>query len=39
VPMGMHGEGVFLSFVIAEVCVAAAGMVLFRQGRWARQKI
>jgi Na+-driven multidrug efflux pump len=39
VPMGMHGEGVFLSFVIAEICVAAAGMVLFRQGRWARQKI
>jgi putative MATE family efflux protein len=39
VPMGLHGEGVFLSFVIAEVCVAAAGMVLFRRGRWARQKI
>jgi Na+-driven multidrug efflux pump len=39
VPMGLHSEGVFLSFVIAEVCVAAAGMVLFRQGRWARQKI
>jgi putative MATE family efflux protein len=35
----LHGEGVFLSIVIAQFSVAAAGMVLFRQGRWARQKI
>jgi len=35
----LRGEGVFLSIVIAQFSVAAAGMVLFRQGRWARQKI
>ena len=35
----IRGEGVFLSIVIAQFSVAAAGMVLFRQGRWARQKI
>jgi putative MATE family efflux protein len=35
----LQGEGVFLSIVIAQFSVAAAGMVLFRQGRWARQKI
>ncbi len=38
-PAKLHGEGVFLSIVIAQVCVAAAGIVLFRRGRWARQRI
>jgi Na+-driven multidrug efflux pump len=38
-PAGMHAEGAFLSIVIAECAMAAAGMVLFRQGRWKRQKI
>ena len=37
--LGMRGEGAFLSVVIAECSMAAAGMVLFRQGRWKRQKI
>lgn len=35
----LHSEGVFLSIVIAQCSVAAAGIVLFRRGRWARQKI
>jgi len=39
VPMRVGSEGVFLSIVIAECSIAAAGMVLFRKGRWARQRI
>jgi len=35
----LQSEGVFLSIVIAQCSVAAAGIVLFRRGRWARQKI
>jgi len=35
----LHSEGVFLSIVVAQCAVAAAGIVLFRRGRWARQKI
>jgi putative MATE family efflux protein len=38
-PAGMHSEGAFLSIVIAECAMAGAGIVLFRQGRWKRQKI
>jgi putative MATE family efflux protein len=36
---GMHAEGAFLAIVIAECSMAAAGIVLFKQGRWKRQKI
>ena len=32
-------NGVFLSIVLAEIFMVAASMVLFRQGRWKRQKI
>ena len=39
VPMRLRGEGAFLAIVIAECSIAAAGMVLFRRGRWARQRI
>ena len=39
VPLHLDSEGVFLSIVIAECSIAAASMVLFRRGRWARQKI
>lgn len=39
VPMRMHAEGAFLSIVIAECGIAAASMVLFRRGRWARKQI
>ena len=39
VPMHMRTQGAFLSVVIAECSMAAAGMVLFKRGRWARQRI
>jgi len=38
-PAKLHGLGVFLSIVVAQACVAVAGIVLFRRGRWARQRI
>jgi len=39
VPLHMRAEGAFLAIVIAECSMAAAGIVLFRQGRWRRQRI
>jgi Na+-driven multidrug efflux pump len=36
---GMRAEGAFLAIVIAEASIAAASMVLFRRGRWKKQKI
>jgi putative MATE family efflux protein len=36
---GWRSEGAFLSVVIAECSMAAAGIVLFKQGRWKRQQI
>jgi putative MATE family efflux protein len=39
VSLHWRAEGAFLSIVIAECSIAAAGMVLFRRGRWARQRI
>jgi putative MATE family efflux protein len=39
--VGLHlgPEGAFLSVVVAESAIAVASIVLFRQGRWKRQKI
>jgi putative MATE family efflux protein len=39
--VGMHlgPRGAFISVVIAECAIAIASIVLFKQGRWARQKI
>jgi putative MATE family efflux protein len=39
VKAGLHSEGAFLSIVIAEASIAGASMVLFRRGKWKRQKI
>ncbi len=39
VMLHMHAEGAFLAIVIAECSMAAAGIVLFRQGRWKKQQI
>ena len=39
VPMHLKSQGAFLSIVIAECAMAAAGMVLFRRGRWAQKQI
>jgi len=39
VNLHMRAEGAFLAIVIAECSMAVAGIVLFRQGRWKKQKI
>src|SRR5580692_3750967 len=39
VPLHLHAEGAFLAIVIAECSMAAAGIILFRQGRWKKQQI
>jgi putative MATE family efflux protein len=36
---GLRSTGVFLSIVIAQAAVAVAGILLFRRGKWKRQKI
>jgi Na+-driven multidrug efflux pump len=36
---GMRSTGVFLSIVISQAAVAASGVLLFRQGKWKRQRI
>src|SRR5229473_1966267 len=35
----MGANGVYISIVIAEAAIAAAGILLFRHGRWKRQQI
>lgn len=35
----LHAEGAFLSIVISECSIAAAGILLFRRGRWKKQQI
>jgi putative MATE family efflux protein len=39
IPMKLQSRGVFWSIVIAEGSIAAAGILLFRRGRWKQQKI
>ena len=39
IPAHFHSSGVFISIVVAEGLIAAASVVLFRQGRWKQQKI
>jgi putative MATE family efflux protein len=36
---GLRAEGAFVAIVIAECAMAAAGVVLFRQGKWKRKQI
>jgi Na+-driven multidrug efflux pump len=35
----LRAEGAFLSVVIAECSIAVASLILFKQGRWKRQRI
>jgi putative MATE family efflux protein len=35
----MHVNGVFVAVVVAQVVVVLIGLVLFRQGKWAKQRI
>jgi putative MATE family efflux protein len=39
VPLKMQANGAYISIVIAEASIAAAGILLFRRGRWKRQQI
>jgi putative MATE family efflux protein len=38
-PFGMKSNGVFFSIAIAESAMAAASAILFKQGKWKKQKI
>jgi putative MATE family efflux protein len=37
--LGLHANGVYLSILIGEACIAATSMLLFRRGRWKQQQI
>jgi putative MATE family efflux protein len=39
IPLKMHSNGVFFSIAIAESAMAAASAILFKQGKWKKQKI
>jgi putative MATE family efflux protein len=39
IPLQMYSNGVFASIAIAESSMAVASAILFRQGKWKRQKI
>src|SRR3984885_10752633 len=39
IPARLHSNGVFISIVVAEAVIAAAGVILFRRGRWKVQQI
>jgi putative MATE family efflux protein len=39
VPFTMQANGAYFAIVIAEGAIAAAGILLFRRGRWKRQQI
>jgi putative MATE family efflux protein len=39
ISMRMEANGVYISIVIAECAIAAAGILLFRRGKWKGQKI
>src|SRR5271154_4914739 len=39
VPLKFGANGAYFSIVVAEASIAAAGILLFRRGRWKRQQI
>jgi len=39
ITVGLRSNGVYISIVVAECAIAAAGILLFRRGRWKRQQI
>ena len=39
IPTGLRAEGVYVAIFISESAIAAAGVALFRRGRWKSQKI
>jgi putative MATE family efflux protein len=38
-PLHLHSNGVFYAIAISESAMAAAGAILFKQGKWKKQKI
>jgi len=39
IPLGFRSNGVYIAIVIAESAIAAASIILFKQGRWKQQQI
>jgi len=39
IPLGLQSKGAFFSIVVAEAAIAAAGIILFKRGKWRKQKI
>jgi Na+-driven multidrug efflux pump len=39
IPSHLGANGVYISIVVAEAAIAAAGILLFRRGRWKGQQI
>jgi Na+-driven multidrug efflux pump len=39
VPLRFESNGAYYAIVVAECAMAAAGVLLFRRGRWKRQQI
>jgi len=39
IPLGLRANVAYLSILIAEASIAAAGMLLFRRGRWKLKRI
>ena len=39
ITMRMQANGVYVSIVVAECAIAAAGILLFRRGKWKGQQI
>jgi Na+-driven multidrug efflux pump len=39
IPMHMHSNGAFFSIAIAESAMAIVSAILFKQGRWKKQRI
>ena len=39
ITLHMRSNGAFIAIVVAEGAIAAAGVILFKQGRWKRQQI
>jgi Na+-driven multidrug efflux pump len=35
----LHANGAYFAIVVAEVAIAGASIILFKQGRWKRQRI
>jgi Na+-driven multidrug efflux pump len=39
IPMHLHSNGAYIAIVVAECSIAATSAVLFKRGKWKKQKI